>query len=99
MVACCGLGTCVFQIREALFKCGCFCNNLVDSGINYVNFRKKKKRIKSTEGCLLVFFGVRRGRLCGDVLLNIEVPCGTGLKYTCGQKSDVCLFLFAAAQG
>lgn len=40
--ACCGLGTRIFQTREALFNYDCIYNNLGDSGINYVNFHNKK---------------------------------------------------------
>lgn len=42
--ACCGLGICVFQTREALFNYDCIYNNLGDSGINYVNFHNKKNK-------------------------------------------------------
>lgn len=46
MIACCGIGIRVFQFRDALFKYDYTYNNLVDSGVNCVNFLGEKEKKK-----------------------------------------------------
>lgn len=56
MIACCGTGIRVFQFREALFKYDYTYNNLVDSGVNCVNFLGEKEKEKEGAMCFTVLW-------------------------------------------